>query len=154
MTTALRVREMQFNDVDAVFAIELAAHRVPWTQNIIQDCVHVHFDCRVLEIQQEQEQKIIGFIISHQQETICHILNVCIAPDFQGKGYGRFLLNNQIDSLKDTSMNSILLEARPSNLAALHLYQKLGFQKVGVKQGYYTDDLGVEDAVVLQKHLS
>lgn len=150
MTKALRVREMRDDDIDAVYVIESTAHRMPWPKNILQDCVRVHFDCRVLEL---NDQNIVGFIISNYQESICHTLNLCIAPDFQGKGYGRFLLHDLVDSLKDTPMDSIVLEARPSNAVALHLYETLGFQNIGIKKDYYNDELGIEDAIVLQKHL-
>ena len=81
------------------------------------------------------------------------IFSLVTSEDFQGKGYGRFLLHDLIDSLKDTPMDSIILEARPSNAVALHLYETLGFQKIGIKKDYYNDELGIEDAIVLQKHL-
>jgi ribosomal-protein-alanine N-acetyltransferase len=154
MGMALKVREMEHDDIDAVYAIELDAHRSPWTRDIIHDCVYVNYDCRVLDVQKDQQQELIGFIISRTQEKCCHILNLCIAPAFQGKGCGQFLLKNLIDSMVGTTIDSVLLEVRPSNVSALHLYQKLGFEKVGVKRGYYRDNDGIEDAVVLQKKLA
>lgn len=153
MVMALQVREMQISDVDAVYAIELAAHRAPWTWEILRDCIYVHYDCRVLEATKNKRQELIGFIISRPQENMYHILNVCIAPACQRKGCGEFLLTNMIDSMAGKLIDALILEVRPSNLPALHLYQKLGFEQVGIKRGYYRDPQGIEDAVVLQKNL-
>lgn len=149
----LRVRPMQSGDVDSVYAIELAAHRAPWSRDILRDCVLVNYDCRMLEIDNGFTVDTVGYVICRYDETVCHVLNLCIKPALQGKSYGQFLLQNVIDSLPDTVINMMVLEVRPSNLPALHLYQKMGFQEIGVKRGYYRDDQGNEDAVVLQRYI-
>jgi ribosomal-protein-alanine N-acetyltransferase len=69
----------------------------------------------------------------------------------QGNGYGQSLLQEVIDSQKNSAVDTIILEVRPTNIAAMRLYQKMGFLQVGIKTGYYHDDNGIEDAVVLQK---
>ena len=47
-------------------------------------------------------------------------------------------------------MGEAYLEVRPSNTAAIRLYQSLGFQQVGVRRGYYQAVGGREDAAVLR----
>ncbi len=42
---------------------------------------------------------------------------------------------------------------RPSNLAAIRLYQRLGFEQIGIRRGYYQAPDGREDAIVLKREL-
>ncbi len=143
-----QVRAMHSDDLDSVYAIEVAAHRAPWSRIIFRDCLLVGYDCRVLEL---GHKDIVGYIMCRHEDKIVHVLNLCVAPAEQHKGYGRLLLQNMLDSLTNTRINTILLEVRPSNQPALSLYRKLGFKEVGIKKDYYSDQYGVEDAVVLQK---
>ncbi len=149
----LQVRAMQSGDIDNVFAIELVAHRSPWSREILSDCVFVGYDCRVLDIDNATGVELAGYIICRYNDAICHILNLCVAPALQGKGYGQFLLQHVIDFPAKPALETVLLEVRPSNLTALRLYKKMGFQQVGIKRGYYRDEQVIEDAVVLQKQI-
>lgn len=150
----LRVRPMHNDDLDAVHAIETSAHRMPWSREIIRDCIFVHYDCRVLEIDTDTNPKLAGYIISRCDGNSYHILNLCVAPALQGKRYGQFLLQNILDSQQGNSIEKIILEVRPSNLVALHLYQKMGFQQIGIKKDYYKDEQSAEDGVVLEKKIN
>ena len=145
------VRPMQTLDVDKVYAIELAAHRAPWSSGIISDCVMVGYDCRILEIGSLEEPQLASYIISRYSESVCHVLNLCVAPALQGKGYGRILLQDVIDNPLVSDISLVYLEVRPSNHVALRLYQKMGFSQIGIKEGYYQDENGIEDAIILQK---
>ena len=150
----LHVRPMRVDDVDSVYAIELIAHRVPWSREIIRDCVLVKYDCRILEIEADTVPALASYIVSRYDLNTCHVLNLCVTPHMQGKGYGRFLLQNLINSQEGTSINRMILEVRPSNTRALNLYQKMGFQQIGIKKDYYKDIDGTEDGVVLEKILN
>ena len=150
-----RVRAMLPSDIDNVYIIESLAHRSPWGREILHDCVRVGYDCRVLErLEDSLVTDMAGYVISRRYDKTCHILNLCVIPLLQGKGYGRFLLQEVIDSLNPVVTDTITLEVRPSNHAALHLYQTMGFEQVGVKRGYYRDGPAIEDGVVFQKRLS
>jgi ribosomal-protein-alanine N-acetyltransferase len=148
------VRPMKKTDIDEVYAIELLAHRAPWSHEILGDCVLVGYDCRVLEIQQSHQPKLVSYIISRYYANYCHVLNLCVDPEYQGRGYGKFLLQNLLDSLINGPCTAIILEVRPSNTPALRLYQKMGFHQIGIKEKYYSDDFGMEDAVLLEKKLA
>jgi [ribosomal protein S18]-alanine N-acetyltransferase len=148
------VRSMQFSDIDTVYSIEIKGHRAPWSREIIGDCILVGYDCQVLEQEINKEKAIIGYVISRQTLTIYHILNLCIVPAMQGKGLGKYLLQTIIDKLAGGSVESIILEVRPSNQRAIALYQRFGFQKDSIKKDYYQDASGHEDAWLLRKILA
>lgn len=144
------IRRMNITDVESVYDIELSAHKAPWTKAILQDCILVGYDCYVLEI----DSQIIGYIICRLTDEYCHILNIGIAPRHQSKGWGKQLLQYMIDSIRTIKqIKTVMLEVRPSNVSALHLYFSMGFQQVAIKKDYYKDPLDVEDAIVLEKNL-
>ncbi|HRD68616.1 MAG TPA: ribosomal protein S18-alanine N-acetyltransferase [Legionella sp.] len=148
----LNIRHMKDSDIDNVYAIETDVHIAPWSRDILRDCVLVGYDCRVLELNNGDSPILGGYIISRLSENNCHILNFCIAKPLQSKGLGRKLLQTMIYSLsKFTHVDSVILEARPSNRAALHLYTSVGFQKIEIKKDYYKDKDHVEDAILLKK---
>jgi ribosomal-protein-alanine N-acetyltransferase len=57
----------------------------------------------------------------------------------------RYLINQA----RQKDMGSIFLEVRVSNMPAIHLYDKLGFNEIGLRRDYYPDSNGREDALVL-----
>ena len=77
-----------------------------------------------------------------------HLLSIAVRPDSRRKGLGEVLL---VELEKRLSRERPLkLEVRQSNLAAIHLYSKRGFKKIGVAEGYYGDG---EDAIIMEKRL-
>ncbi|HAT4422005.1 TPA: ribosomal protein S18-alanine N-acetyltransferase [Legionella pneumophila] len=150
----LNIRRMKDSDIENVYSIETNVHIAPWSKDILRDCVLVGYDCRVLEINNGDSSILAGYIISRISNNSCHILNLCIAKPLQSKGLGRKLLQTVLYSLsKYTQTESVILEVRPSNSAALHLYETMGFEKVEIKKNYYKDKNSVEDAILLKKLL-
>ena len=145
---------MEQTDIDSVYAIETSAHRAPWSREILSDCISVGYDCRVLEQENELGTRVIAYVISRYVDAMCHVLNLCVALELQGNGYGRHLLQRVIDHPMLLNTQSIILEVRPSNSPALKLYHKMGFQQVDIKPAYYPDLNGKEDAFVLQKYMN
>lgn len=143
------IRRMEQADLEHVYDIEVRSHIAPWSKKIISDCIRVGYGCFVLI----KRQKVRGFMIAKANQIECHLLNLCIAPESQGKGFGEALLLYLIDHLKN-NCGKIVLEVRPTNLIAQKLYDKHKFKKCGYKTDYYTDPDGShEDAVVLEKIL-
>ncbi|MFO3214829.1 ribosomal protein S18-alanine N-acetyltransferase [Legionella pneumophila serogroup 1] len=150
----LNIRRMKDSDIENVYSIETNVHIAPWSKDILRDCVLVGYDCRVLEINNGDSSILAGYIISRISNNSCHILNLCIAKPLQSKGLGRKLLQTVLYSLsKYTQTESVILEVRPSNSAALHLYETMGFEKVEIKKDYNKDKNTVEDAILLKKLL-
>ncbi len=69
-----------------------------------------------------------------------------VSPEFQGRGFGKKLLEEIIHVAKKFGATSMILEVRCSNIPALHIYQKFGFRKIGRIKNYYGDG---EDALTM-----
>lgn len=78
-----------------------------------------------------------------------HINKICISPRCRRKGYGGQLLQGVLLQAWQLGADSLTLEVRKSNAAAIALYSKFGFEIEGVRKGYY-EDTG-EDALIMWK---
>lgn len=143
------MRAMQGSDLEEVMKNELAAYEFPWTHGIFRDCLLAGYGCWVLE----RDGKIIGHGVLSVGAGEAHILNVCVAPRHQGRGHGRHLARRLIDLARWHRAERIFLEVRPSNEAALQLYESLGFNEIGRRPRYYPAHRGREDALVMAMEL-
>ena len=144
------IRPMQISDLDEVYEIERTAHIAPWSKKIIHDCIMVGYPCYVLA----KKRKVQGFAINRINGPDCHLLNLCIANESQGKGFGEALLLYVVDKISKRCKR-LNLEVRPTNKIAIHLYEKHDFKQSGYKEDYYTNpDESHEDALVLTKTLT
>lgn len=145
----LRLRAMTEGDVETVCAADRAAYEHPWTEGIFRDCLRVGYSCWVGELE--------GEIVAHAAMAVavgeCHILNLCIHPDWQGRGLGRRLLRHLMTFARTRRADSAFLEVRASNSRARALYASEGFCEIGQRPGYYPATKGREDAVVLARAL-
>ena len=142
-------RLMSEDDLTCVVQIEQTAYQFPWSEAIFRDCLRAGYICWAVEL----EQKLIGYAVLLTAVGECHLLNLCIDPELQGRGYGRRLLTKMLQFAKDNNASSAFLEVRPSNIFAVQLYESEGFNEIGVRRDYYPAKVGREDAVIFAKEL-
>ena len=83
-----------------------------------------------------ENEKIVGFINYYLIYEKIEIANFNVLPEFQNKSVGTKLLEYLINKYKDIAQN-ITLEVKSDNNKAIHIYEKMGFKKVAIRQGYY-----------------
>ena len=66
------------------------------------------------------------------------ITNIATHPDYRRRGYGRAVVESLIKYAKNNGLDSISLEVRESNKAAIELYSRLGFKVEGKRKDFYT----------------
>ena len=140
------IRPMTEADVAEVFAVERASYQFPWSEGIFRDCLRVGYVCRVLTA----GSRIIGYGVMSIGAGEAHVLNLCVDGDHRCRGLGRRMLGYLLERGAAAGMNEAFLEVRPSNTAAIRLYQAVGFEQVGMRRGYYQAVGGREDAAVLR----
>jgi ribosomal-protein-alanine N-acetyltransferase len=150
MSAMVDIRTMSCDDLKQVIMVENRAYPHPWTLGIFRDCLRVGYNAWVMTL----DANIIGYGIIMLSPGEAHILNICIDPDYQGKGLGRYLLRHLIKKSQQTDVDMVLLEVRRSNAGAQQLYQSEGFHELGVRKAYYPAENGREDAIILAKYLS
>ncbi len=146
MASALAVpRPMVMADVAEIWRIERAAYPFPWSKSTFADCLYAAgYSNWVLA----NRDTIFAYAVFSVAAGEAHILNLCVNPACQGKGYGKRMLEQLLDVARGHSAETVFLEVRPSNTAALKLYEGSGFGRIGRRRGYYPGADGREDALV------
>lgn len=142
----LVIRTMVETDVPSVVAIERASYQFPWSEGIFRDCLRVGYVCRVACVGDE----VVGYGVMSVGAGEAHILNLCVNGHFRCRGVGRRMLEYLVERARTAGVGEAFLEVRPSNTAAIRLYQSVGFEQVGIRRGYYQAVGGREDASVLK----
>ena len=137
-------RPMTRDDADAVSALEAKCFAMPWsredfwreTRNELAEYIVGELDGQVVAY--------AGAWVSFNQAEVMH---VAVAPELRGQGVGTILFGALIEALKRRGAKSVTLEVRPSNVAAIKLYENFGLRSVGRRKGYYLDN--GEDALIM-----
>ncbi|MGH8293977.1 MAG: ribosomal protein S18-alanine N-acetyltransferase [Steroidobacteraceae bacterium] len=140
------IRPMTEADVAEIYAVEQASYQFPWSEGIFRDCLRVGYVCRVLAT----GSRIIGYGVMSVGAGEAHVLNLCVVEEHRCRGLGRRMLGYLLERGASAGMSEAFLEVRPSNTAAIRLYQAIGFEQVGMRRGYYQAAGGREDAAVLR----
>ncbi|HET7306212.1 MAG TPA: ribosomal protein S18-alanine N-acetyltransferase [Gammaproteobacteria bacterium] len=143
-------RRMMRDDLGAVMAIERESYRFGWTRGIFEDCLRIGYECWTLI----EDEEIVGYGIMSFAPGEAHILNLCVDPRRQRRGYGRTIMEHLITLAIEQGAARMWLEVRPSNDAARRLYKSLGFKQAGRRRAYYPEEKGREDALVLSRRLN
>jgi ribosomal-protein-alanine N-acetyltransferase len=144
------LRPMVLADLAAVLAVERAAYFSPWAESHFRDSLRQDHECWVLGAGDAVLGHGILSAVAHEGE----LLNLCIAPEAQGRGLGAHLLSHLLDRARARQCDEVFLEVRDSNGAARRLYRRAGFQEIGRRRGYYPGPEGAEDARVLRRELA
>jgi ribosomal-protein-alanine N-acetyltransferase len=139
------IRNMTVQDIDSIFEIEKQAYPFPWSKSLFEQAVQSTKYCVVLVL----DNKIVGYGIISFVVGEAELLNLCIAPALQGKGLANKLLTHLLEHAANRDNHEMFLEVRVSNAAAIHLYDKIGFNEIGRRKNYYPTVGGKEDAILM-----
>ena len=145
MADEVQIRRMTEEDLDSVERIEKETFPRPWTRDNYLHELTRNVAARYLVA--EYEGNVIGYAGAWIIIDESHITNIAIDARYRGRGYGFQLVHALLQYLSNLGANYTTLEVRESNQAAIRLYTKLGFIKVGRRKKYYEDNQ--EDALIL-----
>ncbi|TXG80750.1 MAG: ribosomal-protein-alanine N-acetyltransferase [Rhodocyclaceae bacterium] len=140
---------MRESDLDEVAPIEARNYEFPWTRGNLADSLAAGHSAWVLR----NGGGMQGYAVLMRVLDEAHLLNITIDLEWRGTGRGRQLLADLCEMSREAGARQFFLEVRPSNTAALALYQSAGFTRVGLRRGYYPARDGREDAIVMVKPL-
>ena len=130
-------RRMLLPDTPAVHGIEERTFAVPWT---LRDFEYEAESPCARYLVAVQNGQVIGYAGMRFVMEEGDITNVAVDPDFRGMGVGRGLVSALMQYAANLGVTALTLEVRKSNSVAQHVYQKLGFERYGVRKGYYEDN--------------
>ena len=137
-------RAMTREDADEISALEAKCFAMPWsredfwreTKNELAEYIVAELDGKIVSY--------AGAWVSFDQAEVMHI---AVEPKFRGQGIGTLIFGALIEAVKKRGAKSVTLEVRPSNTAAVKLYENFGLKSVGRRKGYYLDN--GEDALIM-----
>lgn len=135
-------------DLEKILEIENRCFTEPysrelWEEELKLDVAHPF----VLKI----NQQIVAYLDFWAVRGEAQLIKIAVDPAFQRQGLGQRLMVAFEQKCHEKKADEILLEVRPSNLAAIALYEKMGFEKIRVRKKYYSDNQ--EDAWEMMKKL-
>ena len=145
------MRRMVEDDLDSVLEIEHLSFPHPWRLSTFIGELDNYPISIPFAIIHRQNDLLMGYIILWFLQEEVQISNFALHPDFRRMGVGEAVLRDVLDKIKKEGAKEIFLEVRPSNCVARSLYEKLGFQILGVRKNYYLSP--VEDALIMGKNL-
>lgn len=141
-----RLQPMHPSHLPQVLDIEQRAYPFPWTEGIFKDCLKVGYSSWVVS---NTIGEVLAYALMSMAVGEAHVLNLCVAPEHQRQGLAHLLLDHLLKLARAANVTIILLEVRKSNKPAIRLYEQYGFERLGLRKGYYPAKEGREDALVL-----
>ena len=155
---------MQAADLEEVLKIEAVSHIHPWTKGNFSDSLAAGHWAYCIRPQAEQVVKgsyldpdvLWAYCILFPAVDELHLLNITVSPHLRRLGLGKRMMAAIEGVAAQQKMPRIILEVRPTNAAALSLYQGLGYEHIGVRKNYYPASAETgsrEDALVMAKSI-
>jgi ribosomal-protein-alanine N-acetyltransferase len=138
------VLPLRLADLTDVESIERRAYRTPWSRSMFaSELAKTTSIC----LGAFEGGRLVGYVINSRYVDAWHVMNVAVDPAYQRRGIATRLLERLFELTADDERRGYTLEVRVSNLGAIDLYERLGFERRGTRRGYYTDNH--EDALIM-----
>jgi [ribosomal protein S18]-alanine N-acetyltransferase len=146
------ISKMDAGDLSTVAELERTHQREPWSESAFrEELSKLHSLCFVAKVcgdsidlrdgkSQASQTRVAGYICAWLVLDEIQILNVTVGRPYWRLGIGRALLMHVLRCGWNRGCVRAVLEVRPSNLAAIKLYQSVGFRVVGERPGFYLED--------------
>lgn len=138
------VRRLRLADVPALELVERRCYETPWSRSMFAgELVKPGGESRGVFANGE----LVAYCVTSRYLDAWHVMNVAVDPAHRRRGLARLLLETLFRETDGDGARGFTLEARVSNETAIGLYHALGFETVGIRRAYYTDNR--EDATIM-----
>ena len=144
------IRRMSEADIHQVSEIEKETFSQPWSAHAFEESVRD--DNAVFLVAEDVGEKgvpeIVGYIGMYVSAPEGEITNVAVREECRGNGCGNLLLQAMEQWAQKHRIERIVLEVRSGNAGAIHVYEKNGFVKLGIRKNFY--QFPQEDADIME----
>jgi ribosomal-protein-alanine N-acetyltransferase len=142
----VQFQPMLAEGLQAVVAIEQRAYAHPWNRTHFLDALQSGNQAQLLVA----GDVLLGYFVAMPGVDEVHLLNITVAPEYQGQGWSRVMLDALTLWARGQAAEWLWLEVRVGNLRAMRVYEAHGYKRVGQRKDYYPAGNGQrEDAVVM-----
>ena len=142
----MEIHEMTLEDLELIKDTLYSEYDNFWSYNILKNEL---LNDKTTYIVAKENHQIVGFagIMTCLDEATLN--NIVVKKSCRGRGIGGELLDTIIELCADLNMKTLTLEVDSSNIPAISLYKKFGFQNLGIRKKYYNH---TSDAIIMTKY--
>ena len=145
--TKIRVRIAKSSDLDDIYELDVQTFAMPWSKEALSYDILENDNAFVIVA--EYEGEFAGYADIWTVLDEADLNSIAVRVDFRRKGIGDAIMLTMTEMLSANGVATINLEVRVSNMSAIKLYKKYGFNECGVRPGYYLDN--GEDALIMKR---
>ena len=143
----IRVRIAKSSDLDDIYELDVQTFAMPWSKEALSYDILENDNAFVIVA--EYEGEFAGYADIWTVLDEADLNSIAVRVDFRRKGIGDAIMIAMTEMLSASGVATINLEVRVSNMPAIKLYKKYGFNECGVRPGYYLDN--GEDALIMKR---
>ena len=143
------ITKMIDSHVSQIAELEKLCFSDPWSEKSIASELNNRLSLWYVAI---EDGSVIGYVGSQTVLGETDMMNIAIHPEHRNRGIATALISKLIQGLTEQGSHSLMLEVRASNEPAKMLYDKMGFEIVGIRKNYYRNPR--ENALILRKEWS
>ena len=144
----IKIVPMNADHLEELEKLERLCFSRPWSRKMLAE--ELENQCAAFLVAQDGDTgKVVGYAGLLVVADEGYITNVAVFPEYRRRGGAAQLLSVFENFARGSHLAFLTLEVRPSNTAAIALYESFGFQQAGRRKNYY--DLPKEDALILTK---
>ncbi|MBQ3532509.1 MAG: ribosomal protein S18-alanine N-acetyltransferase [Oscillospiraceae bacterium] len=144
----IRIVPMSADHLDELERLERICFSRPWSKRMLGE--ELENQCAAFLVAEDEDGKVLGYAGLLVMMDEGYITNVAVFPEYRRMGVAEKIIEVYMNFAKANRLAFLTLEVRPSNAAAIALYQRFGFEEVGRRKNYY--DLPKEDALILTRY--
>lgn len=133
--------------IKSLVKLENKCFSTPWTEAMFYGDIK---NCNTRYFAALEGEDVVGYAGMWLSADGGQITNIAVAPSHRRKGIASALLKRLCTVCEEEKAEAIMLEVRSGNNAAVSLYEKFGFKKVGERKNYYKNP--TEDALLMTKY--
>lgn len=142
----IQFRAMQENDIEQMTAIEAQVFSQPWSRKSFEEALSYE---NLLFVVAVMEETIIGYCGLYMVLDEGNVINVAVKEEFRGRHIAQEMLTFLMEEGAKQNITAFTLEVREHNETALHVYENMGFESVGIRKNFY--EKPIENAIIMWK---
>ena len=147
--TNIRIVPMNADHLEEIERLERICFSRPWNRRMLAE--ELENQCAAFLVAVDGDTgAVLGYAGLLVVADEGYITNVAVFPEYRRCGIAAQILEVYLNFAKANQLAFVTLEVRPTNTAAIALYQRYGFEEVGRRKNYY--DLPKEDALILTRY--
>lgn len=133
----IKFRLADRSDIDKISILENSYQYEVYSEDELKNMFDIAYYTFLVAV---IDDEIIGYICSTIIYDNCDLLKIIVNKDYRKQSIGRMLIQKLIDICKEKCVGNITLEVRENNNIAISFYEKIGFEQLGKRKGYYNGE--------------